>query len=84
MSKAISERKLWRAVLEQAYEDAETASSADGNIPGWESAECLKARCYLRADTLFEAAELKLVCEFADVPHDRIISWARRQYATAA
>jgi hypothetical protein len=84
MSKAISERKLWRAVLEQTYEDAESASAADGIAPVWESAECQKARCYLRGDSSFEAAELKLVCEFADVPHDRVISWARRQYAVAA
>jgi hypothetical protein len=77
-----SERKLWRAVLEQAYEDAETGPN--GNEDGWESADCLKARRYLRADSPFEAAELKLVCEFADLPDDRIISWARRQYAAAA
>jgi hypothetical protein len=76
------ERKLWRAVLEQAYEDAETGTN--GGEAGWESTECLKARRYLRADSPFEAAELKLVCEFADLPHDRIISWAQRQYAAAA
>jgi hypothetical protein len=77
-----SERKLWRAVLEQAYEDAETGPT--GNAEDWESAECFKARRYLRGDSPFEAGDLKLVCEFADLPVDRIISWARRQYATAA
>jgi hypothetical protein len=77
------ERKLWRAVLEQAYEDAEAGPNGSDQ-EGWESANCLKARMYLRADSPFEAAELKLVCEFADLPHDRIISWARRQYAAAA
>lgn len=76
------ERKLWRAVLEQAYEDAENA--LPGELAGWESAEGLKARRYLRAESPFEAAELKLVCEFADLPDDRIISWARRQYVAAA
>jgi hypothetical protein len=79
---SISEHKLWRAVLEQAYEDAESGPTGAGG--GWESAECCKARRYLRADGPFEAAELKLVCEFADLPDDRITSWARRRYAVAA
>jgi len=78
-----SERKLWRAVLEQAYEDAESCP-AFGGEPAFESAECFKARRYLRGDSAFEAAELKLVCEFADIPHDRVTNWARRQYAAAA
>jgi hypothetical protein len=78
-----SERKLWRAVLEQAYEDAESCASIEGEL-AFESAECFKARRYLRADSDFEFAELQLVSEFADVPHDRIISWARRRYAAAA
>jgi len=77
-----AERKLWRAVLEQAYEDAESCSS--GGEGGWESTECLRARRFLCADSPFEAEDLKLVCEFADLPHDRIISWARRQYPVAA
>ena len=55
-----------------------------GGEGGWESVECLKARRFLCADSPFEAEDLKFVCEFADLPHDRIISWARRQYPAAA
>ena len=76
------EGRLWRRVLGQAYEDAETGVSVDGD--DFEPAECARARRYLRADSPFEAADLKLVCEFADIPADRVVSWARQRYPLAA
>src|SRR5260370_24156119 len=72
------ERKLWRAVLYQAFEDGEM-TPIDGET-GAEPLEASRARRYLRADSPFEAAALKLVCDFADLPADRVILWARRQY----
>lgn len=72
------ELKVWRAVLEQAYQDAELSAGLLVGSP--ESSECTKARRYLRADSRHEAASLKLVCDFADVPADRVILWARRHY----
>ena len=72
----------WRAVLEQAYQDAEL--SAGPEAEGAESSARTKARRYLRADTPHEAENLKLVCDFADVPADRIILWARQWYPAAA
>ncbi len=74
------ERRLWRAVLEQAYTDADLPPGADGSEPF----ECARARRYLRADSPFEAENLKLVCEFADLPADRVYLWARQRYALAA
>ena len=72
------ERKLWRAVLTLAYEEAEMP--ADCGSP----AERAKARAYLRAQSPFEAADLELVCGFAELPMDRLVSWARRRYDLAA
>jgi len=74
------ELKVWRAVLEQAHQDAELSAGPEED--GAESSECTKARRYLRADSPHEAENLKLVCDFADVPADRVISWARRRYRT--
>jgi len=76
------ERSVWRAVLTQAYEDAETAPT--GEESGADPLECAKARRFLRAESSFEAANLAFVCEFADLPADRIFSWARRRYPLAA
>jgi hypothetical protein len=76
------ERKLWRAVLEQAYEDAEMRSV--GENTGSEPPECTRARRYLRADSPHEAANLNRICEFADVPADRVVLWARQHYPLAA
>ena len=76
------ELKVWRAVLEQAYQDADLSAYPEAG--GEESPECTKARRYLRADSPHEAASLKLVCDFADVPADRVISWARQRYPVAA
>jgi hypothetical protein len=76
------ERSLWRAVLTQAYEDAEIAPT--GDECGADPLDCAKARRFLRADSPFEAGNLKLVCDFADLPADRIYLWARRRYPLAA
>jgi hypothetical protein len=74
-----SEQKLWRAVLLQAFEDAEM-TPIEGE-PVAEPMEASQARCYLRGDSPFEAADLKLVCDFAELPADRVILSARRKYA---
>jgi hypothetical protein len=76
------ERKLWRAVLEQAYEDAEMI--AIGAETGLEPIECKRALRYLRADSSYEAKNLEFVCEFADIPADRVVLWARQHYPLAA
>jgi len=78
----IPEHKLWRAVLGQAYEDAEMWANDDESVPA--PGLRLKARRYLRADSAHERAGLETVCEYADVPADRVIVWARRQYKFAA
>jgi hypothetical protein len=74
------EKKVWRAVLQQAYEDAELPLSLDGS----EVMERTLARRFLRADGASETADLELVCDFADVPLDRLLLWARRSYPLAA
>ena len=73
------ERKVWRAVLTQAFEDAELAPNDEGIA--LETLECSRAREYLRADNLEEAEHLRLVCDYAEIPADRLILWARRRYA---
>ena len=81
-----AEHRLWRAVLEQAYVDAESGPDAsdvqadDDNAAGDGSHECLRARCYLRGDSKPDAASLVAVCSFAEVPADRVLNWARRNY----
>src|SRR5260370_11856630 len=72
------ERKLGRAVLPQALEDAEMTPVGD-EAEG-EPLETSRARRYLRADSAFEAEDLKLVCDFAELPADRVFLWARRSY----
>ena len=77
-----AEHRLWRAVLEQAYVDAESgpdASDAQAD-DGDSSHECLRARCYLRGDSKPDAAAVVAVCSFAEVPADRVLNWARRNY----
>ncbi len=76
------ERRLWRAVLDQAYEDAEIPATGTESAP--EPFERVRAQRYLRAESPFEAENLKLVCEFADVPADRVYLWARWRYPLAA
>lgn len=76
------ELKLWRGVLAQAYADAEMLPNGDEIAA--QPFESAAARQYLRADNPKEAEHLQIVCEFADVPADRLISWARRRYSLAA
>jgi hypothetical protein len=76
----VAETKLWRAVLQQAYDDAELAPFTDDTDP----AERVRACSYLRADDPTEQENLSLVCEFADVPLDRVVTFARRRYPLAA
>src|SRR5258708_36012700 len=71
------ERKLWRAVLTQALEDAEMTPVGD-EAEG-EPLETSRARRYLRADSAFEAEALQLVCGFAGWPADRVFLSARRR-----
>ena len=78
-----SENRLWRAVLEQAYVDAESGAEfddgdADDDANG--PPERIRARCYLRGDNKQEAAALTMVCSFAEIPADRVLNWARRNY----
>ena len=77
-----AERSLWRAVLIQAYEDAEMTPVGDES--GAEPFECARARRFLRADSPFEAGNLEFVCEFAELPADRVLLWARQRYPLAA
>ena len=77
------EQTLWRAVLGQAYADAEPAPDEI------ESDDCkpatrVKARRFLRADTPHDAAILAVICDFAEVPCDRVLTWARARYAAVA
>ena len=76
------ERSLWCAVLAQAYDDAEGLLTVDGKA--LEPIDCARARRYLRADSTEEMQDLALVCEFANVPPDRIFLWARQRYPLAA
>ncbi len=76
------EIRLWRAVLTQAFEDAEMTPVDEETAA--EPLEASRARRYLRADSLFEAEDLKLVCDFAELPADRVYLWARRHYPLAA
>jgi hypothetical protein len=79
-----AENRLWRAVLEQAYVDAESGPDAGDaqadDDAGDGSHECIRARCYLRGDSKPDAAALTSVCDFAEVPADRVLNWARRNY----
>src|SRR5262249_12821650 len=77
-----AENRLWRAVLEQAYTDAESGADSDDDIIGALDGppERIRARCYLRGDSKQEAANLVLVCGFAEIPADRVLNWARRNY----
>lgn len=71
------ERKIWRAVLEQAYADAEGAAEPD---PDSGLATRSIARRFLRAASPIEAEVLALVCDYAEVPYDRVVLWARQRY----
>ena len=71
------ERRLWRAVLDQARADASASPQCDPEV---EPATRAIARRFLRAASPGEARSLALLCEFADVPYDRVVLWARRQF----
>jgi len=71
------EQKLWRAVLEQAYLDAELPSP-DGDLS---EKEHLRARSFLQGEDPEDALLLALLCDFAEIPADRIVVWARRRYS---
>jgi hypothetical protein len=77
-----AENRLWRAVLEQAYADAESRFDSVGDDDDDDDGppERLRARHYLRGDSKQEAANLVLVCGFAEIPADRVLNWARRNY----
>ena len=70
------EQKMWRAVLEQAYLDAEGLSGD----PDISQKEYLRARTFLRAEEPEGAMVLALICDFAEIPADRVVLWARRRY----
>jgi len=76
------ELKLWRGVLGLAYEDAELQLSLEDE--DWMCIEQDRARRFLRADTPHDEEGLKLVCDYADVPFDRVVTWARQRYPRAA
>lgn len=73
----VPELKLWRAVLEQAYADAELPPVSDSKSA---AARQIRAQRFLRAASPQAAASLHLVCELAHVPFDRLVLWARKKY----
>lgn len=77
-----AERRLWRGVLNQAYADAELPLGAASEDELF--IEQIRARRFLRADTPGEKEELRLVCDYAEVPFDRVVTWARKHYAPSA
>ena|SRR5690242_3563311 len=76
------ERRLWRGVLNQAYADAELPIGLESEDEVF--IEQIRARRFLRADTPGEKEELRLVCDYAEVPFDRVVTWARKNYAPSA
>lgn len=76
-----SEVRLWRGVLEQAYADAELPVGVESEDELF--IEQIRARHFLRADMREEEEGLRLVCDYAEVPFDRVVTWTRKQYAPA-
>ena len=74
-----AERRLWRGVLNQAYADAELPVGVESEDELF--IEQIRARRFLRANTPGEKEELRLVCDYAEVPFDRVVTWARKHYA---
>ncbi len=72
------ERKLWRGVLEQAYADAELLAGIESVDEPF--TEQIRARLFLRAGTPEEKEGLRLVCDYAEVPCGRLVTWARKHY----
>lgn len=77
-----SDAKLWRGVLHQAFADAELPVGVESEEEL--VIEQIRARRYLRADTPGEKEELRLVCDYAEIPFDRVVKWARKHYAPSA
>lgn len=77
-----SEVRIWRGVLNQAYADAELPLGLESEDELF--IEQIRARRFLRADTPGEKEELRLVCDYAEVPFDRVVTWARKHYAPSA
>ena len=77
-----AETRLWRSVLEQAYADAELSLEVECDDELF--IDQIRARRFLRADTPGEKEELRLVCDYAEVPFDRVLTWARKHYTPAA
>ena len=73
------EARIWRGVLNQAYADAELPLGVESEEELF--IERIHARRFLRADTPGEKEELRLVCDYAEVPYDRVVTWARNHYA---
>src|SRR5262249_24241673 len=78
------ERRIWRGVLEQAYTDAESCLGVEAQDEDVLLIEQIRARRFLRGDTPGEKEELRLVCDYAEIPFDRVVTWARRHYAFPA
>ena len=76
------ERRLWRGVLNQAYADAELSLAVESEDEIF--IEQIRARRFLRADTPGEKDELRLVCDYAEIPFDRVVKWARKRYVPSA
>lgn len=79
-----SEVRLWRGVLNQAYADAEPSPEVEAEDEDSLFIEQIRARRFLRADAPGERDELRLVCDYAEVPFDRVVTWARKHYAPSA
>lgn len=79
-----SETRLWRGVLNQAYADAEPSPGVEAEDEDALFIEQIRARRFLRADTPGEKEELRLVCDYAEVPFDRVVKWARKRYVRSA
>lgn len=77
-----SEVRLWRGVLNQAYADAEFPDGVESEDELL--VEQTRARRFLRADSPGEKEELRLVCDYAEIPFDRVVTWSRKRYAPSA
>lgn len=74
-----AERRLWRGVLNQAHADSELPVGVESEDESF--IEQTRARRFLRADTPEEEEELRLVCDYTEVPFDRVVTWARKHCA---
>lgn len=65
------EVKLWRAVLEMAYHDAESSSGKFSRV---------MARHFLCATVEMMDSDLRSLCRKAGIPASRVIRFARNRY----